>query len=203
MTRIAGIVPAAGLSSRMGRTKALLMARGLPFLERVARAFREGGCDLVAVVVRDLDGPEARLAEALGLDVVLNPDPSEGPITSLRAALATLPADVGWCGWCPVDHPLVEAATVTRLIATARKHPNCIVVPSLGGERGHPVIFPRAVFNELMERDLIEGARGVVRKDASRVIEIAVDDPGVIADIDTPDQYAEHLPEDHLDAGSP
>ena len=203
MSRIAGVVPAAGLSSRMGRTKALLMARGLPFLERVASAFQDGGCDLVTVVVRELDSPEARLAQTLGLHVILNPDPTEGPITSLRAALAELPDDVDWCGWCPVDHPLLESGTVRRLIDVARANPKAIVLPVVDGERGHPVIFPRAVFHELTAPGLREGAREVVRRNPDRVIEVPVDDPGVIVDIDTPDQYAESFPDERLDAGPP
>lgn len=202
MSRVAGVVPAAGLSSRMGRTKALLMAKGLPFLERVSTAFRDGGCDLVLVVVRQLDAPEARLAEALGLVVVVNPDPDEGPITSLRAALRQLPDDVHWCGWCPVDHPLVESATVAQLIEAARARPTAIIVPSVGEERGHPVIFPRQVFAELMEEDLLEGARSVVRRDVKRVHHVPVTDPGVVTDIDTPSQYAERFPEGDTPPGA-
>jgi CTP:molybdopterin cytidylyltransferase MocA len=182
----------------MGRTKALLMARGLPFLERVSSALRDGGCDPVVVVVRDLDAPEARLSLTLGLGVVLNPDPAKGPITSLQAALRELPTDVGWCGWCPVDHPLVESATVALLIDAARSHSHAIIVPRLGEERGHPVIFPRAVFGELLAEDLADGARSVVRRDPSRVREVIVADPGIVADIDTPSEYAERFPEDEL-----
>lgn len=206
MKGIVGVVPSAGLSSRMGRTKALLMARGLPFLERVAGAFRDGGCERVMVVVRDLESPEARLAETLGLEVVLNPDPGPGPISSLRVALQAVedgPGDVDWCGWCPVDHPLVETATVARLIDVAVHNPDHIVVPSKDGQRGHPVIFPRSVFNELMNQDLPEGARSVVRRDAGRVVEVPVEDPGVVVDIDTPDQYAERFPEDDVGPGAP
>ena len=69
----------------------------------MARAFWDGGCDLVLVVVRELESPEARLADTLGLTLVLNPDPQDGPITSLRAALAELPVDVAEQGL-----PLVE-----------------------------------------------------------------------------------------------
>lgn len=203
MTRVAGVVAAAGTSSRMGRTKALLMARGLPFLERVADAFREGGCDLVFVVVRELEGAEARLAKTLGLRVVVNPDPDEGPISSLRAALRVLPDDVAWCGWCPVDHPLVRAETVARLIDTARQRPDRIIVPRRGDERGHPVIFPRSVFEELLSGHLPQGARSVVRRDPDRVHVVTVSDPGVVADIDTPADYAERFPDEPLPPETP
>ena len=65
------------------------------------------------------------------------------------------------------------------------------------------MFFPRSVFEELTAPDLTEGAREVVRRDPGRVIEVPVDDPGVIVDIDTPDQYAERFPDESLDAGAP
>lgn len=185
-----GVVPCAGRSTRMGRSKALLDADGASFLVRVVSALREGGCHPVVVVVRDAHGAEAALARELDAEVVLNPDPSPGPISSLRAALGAVPG-TEWMVVLPVDHPGVEAATVATLLAAAREGTAEIVLPRLGEERGHPALFRASVFPELLDPTLEGGARTVVRRDPGRVREVEVADPGVLQDIDEPEEYRE------------
>lgn len=179
----------------MGAPKALLHAEGSTFLDRVIDALREGGCAPVIAVVADLDGPVAERARAAGARVEVNAQPAEGPITSLRVALRTLSDDVDACAFLPVDHPLVEAATVARLIASLEASEAPIVVPSYGGERGHPVLFRRSVFPELFEDDLAEGARTVVHRHMPDLLEVEVSDAGVLADIDTRGDYRRHFEE--------
>lgn len=153
----------------------------------------QGGCATVIVVVADLDGPVAERARAAGARVEVNAQPAEGPITSLRVALGTLGDDVGACAFLPVDHPLVEAVTVARLIASLEASEAPIVVPSYGGERGHPVLFRRSVFSELFEDGLAEGARTVVHRHMPDLLEVEVSDVGVLADIDTPGDYRRYF----------
>jgi CTP:molybdopterin cytidylyltransferase MocA len=179
----------------MGRSKALLAPAGRSFLGRVTDALREGGCDPVMVVVRDGASPEAAEAQALGLQRVVNPDPSDGPVSSLRAGLAALPTAVAGCVWWPVDYPLVRSDTVAVLVASFAKAPDCIVIPAHGGRHGHPVVFPRQLFPRLAEPGLAEGARTVVREHPRRVT-VAVDDPGILTDVDTPQDYRAVFGED-------
>lgn len=190
---MAAIVPAAGRSRRMGRSKALLDAGGRTFLARLIGSLGDGGCAPVLAVVRDAGGPEALEARSAGADVVLNPDPSAGPISSFRSGLGALDRRVDAVAWCPVDHPLVRADTVAALLEEAARRPGCIVLPVHDGRRGHPAVFPRSVFGELTDPALAGGARTVVRRDPSRVRAVPVDDPGVLADIDTPEEYARRL----------
>lgn len=187
------MVPACGLSTRMGSAKALLDAGGQSFLTRVVSALAEGGCVPVVVVVREAAGAVAREAEAAGAVAAANPDPGEGPISSIRLALAGWGGGMDGCAVCPVDHPLVTSATV-RALATCFGEPSTdIVIPTWRGRRGHPAIFHRRVFPELLDPALPEGARTVVRRRPSRVRECAVDDAGVVADIDTPSEYRGHF----------
>ena len=179
----------------MGAPKALLHAGDSTFLERVTDALLQGGCATVIVVVADLDGPVAERARAAGARVEVNTEPADGPITSLRVALRALSDDVAACAFLPVDHPLVKAATVARLIASLEASEAPIVVPSYGGERGHPVLFRRSVFPELLEDDLAEGARTVVHRHLPDLLEVGVSDAGVLADIDTPGDYRLHFEE--------
>lgn len=195
---VAGIVPAAGLSTRMGRSKPLLDAGGKSFLHRVVGALAEGGCDPVVVVVRDDDGPEAELGRGTGAEVVVNPDPSDGPVSSLRAALTSLEreldAQLEGCAFCPVDHPRIDGATVRGLRDAFLGSDAPVVVPRHGSHRGHPVLFRHTLFPELLEEGLPEGARTVIRRHADEVLEVEVDDSGILVDIDTPGEYRRHYP---------
>ncbi len=187
------MVPACGLSTRMGRPKALLDADGRSFLARVVSALAAGGCAPVVVVARKAGGAVGREAATAGATVAVNPDPGEGPISSIRLALAGWGDGVDGCAICPVDHPLVTGATVRALAARLGDGSADIVIPTHDGRRGHPTLFHRRVFDELLDPALPEGARTVVRRRPSRVRECVVDDPGVIADIDTPAEYRDHF----------
>ena len=208
MSRVAGVVPAAGRSLRMGRSKATLDAGGgRTFLERVCATLARGGCTPVLVVLRDPGSPEGALARRVGARVVVNPDPDEGPVTSIRHALHALPASVRGIAVLPVDHPLVEAATVEELLAAFDADATAAaLVPTYHGRRGHPVVLRSTLFPEVMEDELPEGVRTVLRRDPVRVRELPVEDPGVLADLDTPEAVRRHfpaaLPPDHSASGA-
>ena len=195
MTRpIPAIIPAAGRSARMGSLKPLLESGGSTFLRRILTSLREGGAHPVLVVVREAGGPVAEEAKKAGGQVLLNPDPSAGPVTSLQVGIRALPPDAEGVLFCPVDHPLFSASTVRALIEAFRTQRPALVIPSFEGWRGHPVLFGRRLFAELLEEDLPEGARTVVRRYLESRLQLPVDDPGILADIDTPEDYRKHFP---------
>lgn len=187
--RVAGVVPCAGASTRMGTSKALLDAGGRSFVAAVVGALFGGGCDPVVVVVGPGQEDEARRARAAGAVVLENPDPGEGPITSLRLALAALGGDVEGVAFCPVDHPLVRPETVARLLEVFAAGDALLVLPTHGGRGGHPTLFRRGLFAELADRRLTGGARTVVRRHLEVAVRLDVDDIGVVTDIDTPEAY--------------
>lgn len=189
---LAGVILAAGRSARMGTPKALLDFRGAPFVVRILEV-------LAALEVRPrlvVVGPdEAAIRAAVrphDCGIVANPDVDGGPIASLRAALHALgplrPA--GAVVW-PVDLPHVRLATVERLIDHHRRLRPPAVIPAFAERRGHPVIWDAALFAELLESALAstEGARAVLRAHRAAVAAIPVDDPAVIASINTPEDY--------------
>lgn len=202
---VVGVVPASGASSRMGAPKGLLRLDGRTFVRRVVEALAQGGCGRVVVVVRAGDEATAREAREAGAEVLVNPDPGEGPITSLRLALAHLPKEARWVVWLPLDHPKVRAGTVRALVdamrggeaeGTGRRgapaaDPPRIALPVHKGERGHPAVFGRAVFPELLDPKLSGGARTVVHRhlDTGAALLLETDDPGVLVDVDTPEEY--------------
>ncbi len=181
----------------MGTSKAMLDAGGQTFVERLIHTHQAGGCDKVLVALTALDGPEAVAATRAGARVVENPSPEEGPIGSLRASLSVLHDSVEGIAFCPVDHPLILKDTVRRLIDAFRDSQAPLVVPTVDGKRGHPVLFGRATFDELLNDDLAEGARTVVHRHLDKAISVPVNDRGTIIDIDDMTLYELYYPDEH------
>lgn len=179
---------AAGQSIRMGRPKPLLEAGGESFLLLTIRALREGGCNAIVVVVGYGDEAAANARDA-GAIVTRNRELGSEQIDSLRMGIEALPKGTAAAAVLPVDHPLVRPTTVAALITRWRNAPDRIVRPVHEGRPGHPTIFPRAVWADLRP-GLPRGARTVVEDDAHATLDVAVEDTGVIADIDTPEAYA-------------
>ena len=191
------MIPCSGRSRRMGTTKAMLEAGGRTFIERVIHAHRAGGCSRVLVALPALDGPEAAEAVEVGAQVVMNSSPEEGPIGSLRASLRVLDDSVEGVSFCPVDHPLIHEDTVRKLIDTFRQSQAPLVVPTYNGKRGHPVLFGKVLFAELLSDALPEGARTVVHRHLDDTVSVPVDDEGTVIDIDDMTAYRRHCPDEY------
>lgn len=190
---IPGIILAAGHSSRMGRPKALLaMGQSETFLSRVTRTLRDGGVEEVIVVVGADAGRirEAMAQEKMPARAVENPDYEQGQVTSLIAALRTIDRPGVTAALVTlIDVPLVAAATVQTLLREYRAGTALIVRPASKGRHGHPVIFDRALFDELRRANPKEGAKEVVRAHSAEVLNVEVEDEGAFTDIDTPEDY--------------
>ena len=191
---LAGVVLSGGRSARMGAPKALLDFRGKPFVVRILEALEALEVKTRVVVV----GPDApRIRPALaGHDCIIveNGDVDGGPISSLRAALRVLQplqpsAALAW----PVDLPHVRVNTVERLLEAFRRAPPSTpaVVPTFAERRGHPVLWGAGTFEELLTSEAAnrQGARAVLREHASEIVSLPVDDPAVIDDLNTPEDY--------------
>ena len=192
-----GVIPCSGSSTRMGTSKAMLDAGGRTFLERVIHTHRAGGCNRVLVALPTLDGPVAAEAVEAGATVVLNPSPEEGPIGSLRASLRVLDDSVEGVSFCPVDYPLIHKDTVKGLIDVFRHSQAPLVVPTFDGKRGHPVLFRRVLFDELLNDTLPEGARTVVHRHLDDTTSVPVDDEGTVIDIDDMTAYRLYCPDEY------
>jgi len=191
---VPGLVLCAGRSSRMGQPKALLPTSrpGETFVGRVVHVLREGGIDDVVVVV----GPETpSLSLALEGEnpaprVVVNEAPDRGQLSSLLVGLRAIDhPGVGGVLVTLVDVPLIDVETVRRLREAHERSRAPVVRPVRDGRHGHPVIFDRAVFDELRQADLTAGAKAVVNAHLERIEEVPVPLDGPFMDIDTPDEY--------------
>jgi CTP:molybdopterin cytidylyltransferase MocA len=184
------VVLAAGAGRRLGGVnKALLRTpSGATYLEAISATARDAGSEhLLVVVGPPYAGEVARAATALGATIAINPAPERGMASSVSvgfaSAAASFPGCVSALLW-PVDHPLVTVDTVARVLATDA----AIVVPTASGRGGHPTAFRRELWSELEACESTgDGARGVVRAAPERVRRVEVGDPGVVRDVDHPD----------------
>jgi len=183
-----GIVLAAGASSRMGTAKALLRHEGQTFLQRLLSAFA-GVCDSVAVVTAPQAAENAAAAEQSGVEVVINPAPDRGMLSSLQCALASRDAD-GYL-FTPVDYPAIARSTIAAIADAFRRSRPAVVVPVFEGRHGHPVCASRAVAREMLALPYSASARVVIHAHANQTHYVKVDDPGIVRDVDTPEEYAE------------
>ena len=182
---ISAIVLAAGKSERMGRPKALLPFRGRTFLGNILDAISHTSIEDTFVV---LGHHRAEIEQSLSLpSVVFNPNYEQGMITSFQAGIRALSWDASGAFLFLVDHPVVEPATIEAMIMNLA--PNRIVLPTFEGRRGHPVLFSSEVLEEILALPSTEGANIVVRKNPARIVEVPVSTPGILVDIDTPEQF--------------
>jgi molybdenum cofactor cytidylyltransferase len=185
---IAGIILAAGASSRMGTPKALLDYRGETFLDRLIRVLGME-CDPV-IVALGYHAEEVRAGARGRARFAINPDPSRGQLSSLQTALAEVPGDVEGFLFTPVDCPSAEASTVSRIVDAFRgPEKPMLVIPRHDGRRGHPVCARHELIAEFLALRPDGQAKEVVRRYVDRTHYLDTFDAGVISDIDDPEAY--------------
>ena len=189
MAGIGAIVLAAGKGERMGRPKVLVDYEGKTFLEHALASLKGTEADRI-VVVLDPASPDFAAAKKIATDggaqVVENPKPERGMLSSVKHGLAAL-AGATHAALMLIDHPGLKKDTLDALFLTARSKPDHIVVPTYQGKRGHPGIFPAKLFGDLMGAPADEGARAVLHAHAALVLEVAIDDPALVRNFDTPE----------------
>lgn len=186
-----GLVVAAGLSTRMGGfPKPLLHADGDRFVERILAALDAAGVpDRVVVLGHEAGAVRERADLGAATAVVLNEDYDEGMLSSVQAGVgAARGVGAGGLLLWPVDFPFVPAAVVERLLESFDAGAD-VVQPTVGGERGHPVLFAASTFDALLDAPEDRGARAVVYAEGTDVVEVPVDDRRILVDVDTPAEY--------------
>lgn len=190
---IAGIILAAGASSRMGSPKALLEYRGESFIQRLVRVLSPV-CGQV-IVVLGYHAADIRPGIPDSAVITINPAPDRGQLSSLQTALAALPPDAEGFLFTPVDSPAVASETVVRLADEFRRRDpaTLLVIPRIqrpsGPKRGHPVFASRAIAEELLALPAAAMASEVIHGHIPQTVYVDVDDPGILTDIDDREAY--------------
>lgn len=223
---LAGVILAAGGSTRMGRCKALL-PYPLPLAGDPARPARQestflaacayklaAACAEIFAVIPTGAGGETLRAAGAGfaspIAWIENPEPERGQFHSLQLAAAAVLQEERFAGAviCPVDRPIFAAATLAALVgalnaprplaapsatagpAAGAAPAAAIVKPSYAGRHGHPVLYSRGFLAAVVAAPADGNARDLARGWAERTVTVAVDDPGILMNVDTPADYS-------------
>ena len=187
----AGVILAAGASTRMGRDKALLPWRDGTFLSAAIRALQPA-TELVVVVAGANAASLEPIVNAYAAFMVVNPEPERGQFSSLQvglqevlnrgrdAAIVTL-----------VDRPAAEPETVEQIKAAFLSSDECIwaAVPEYGGKHGHPIVIGREMIEAFLRAPSGSNARDVEHGRQQHIRYIPVRDPLVAANVDTPEDF--------------
>jgi molybdenum cofactor cytidylyltransferase len=183
---VEGVLLAAGESRRMGYPKPLLKIADRTFLEHTCAAMLTAVESLIVVLGARADEVRRAIPDEPRIRAVENPNFARGQLSSLQVALSAASCEAAAILVHLVDHPTVSATTFQRVVDEYMRTRQPIVIARYRGRRGHPVLFARALFEELKAVPEDEGARVVVNADPARVHYVELDDPGVLRDLDTP-----------------
>jgi molybdenum cofactor cytidylyltransferase len=184
---LAAVILSGGESRRMGAPKALVPYRGKTFVEHLIEVTRHWRVALTRIVVgAHADEIREHLAAHAG-EIVVNADWAKGQLSSIQAGVHSLPqgATDGMI-LCPVDHPIVSAELVARLIQEFDASGKSIALPTYHGRRGHPLIFRAKLYEELLAASAEVGARQVVWAHEDDTCQVPTVEEGVVLNINDP-----------------
>jgi molybdenum cofactor cytidylyltransferase len=184
---LAAVILSGGASRRMGSPKALLPYQGRPFLDHLLDVTVHPKIGVRRVVLGAHAEPIASAVRLQPNDVVINEDWQKGQLSSLQAALRSLPDGTDGILLCLIDHPLVSATLVDDLIERFYATNKPVVLPVYEGRRGHPVIFSSALYEELLSAPQETGARAVVWAHRGEIEEVQTNEEGCVMNLNDPD----------------
>jgi molybdenum cofactor cytidylyltransferase len=187
--RIAAVVLAAGRSTRMGGPNKLLAEiAGRPLARIVVKEALASRARPVIVVVGHERAKVENALAGLPVEVVYNPDFAQGLGTSVRAGIAAVPAEADGAIVCLGDMPQVDAALIDRLIAAFDPDRGALIVmPTVEGKRGNPVLWSRRFFPDLMAIEGDVGARHFIGRYNEAVADVPLEGSAALVDVDTPE----------------
>lgn len=196
------LVLAAGQSLRMGKPKALLSIDNETFASMIVKKGNEAylnyshgvsSLPVLLITGADHDLLERKLSFHSEVCFVQNPDFERGQISSLQAGLRRMPKDADAVLVWPVDTPLVKKETVEQLFFMYHSSRMPLTIPSYHLRKGHPVIYNRAAMRTLLSLGADQTARVLRTIYADQTCVVETDDPGVLIDIDTPEEYRKYI----------
>lgn len=186
---INAIVLAAGESKRMGKSKPLLRFNDKTFLEQIISAIKVSDVDRITVVLGAKAETIKNSIDLSETNIVINKDYQKGQLSSLIAAIKNTPQETDAILVCLVDNPFITKDVINKIIARFKETNNPIIVPVYNKKRGHPTLFSRSLFSELLNVPKEQGARYVLHSNAEKVLELETSESTILTGIDTPEDY--------------
>ncbi|MGB6500558.1 MAG: nucleotidyltransferase family protein [Thermoplasmata archaeon] len=192
----AALILSGGESTRFGGfPKALVEIDGEPVVHQIAGRCLDRSFDPVVVVAGAHHGPIAHALRDLPVTVVNAENWREGRTASMQAGLEAIPDDRDILFW-PVDHPFVASRTIDSLLAAMHEDPLAIwFIPDSEERGGHPVLWRSLVRPDLLALRTDAPIRSLIPEFGPQVRRVRVDDPGVLANVDTPEEFRAALDE--------
>ena len=191
MPTIAAIVLAAGSSQRMGEQNKLhLPIDGVSLLRHSLQTLLAANIDELVVVLGHEQASTRALIDDLPLQIVYNEAHSTGQMTSVHCGLAALKANHGGVIVALGDQPALTVADINYLIDAYRQRSGGeVVVPTFAGQRGNPIIISESCRVDILAGTRNLGCRKFIEKNPELVYKIEMPNPGVLIDLDTPQEY--------------
>lgn len=182
------VIPAAGLSRRMGDVNKLIEPIGefATLLDATLTSVAAVGAENVVLVTGHQHDAVAATAGRHEVTIVHNPRFEHGMGASLKAGVAAAPPGRAVMIW-PADMPFIRPDTVRELLRSLTA--DIVVRPVYLDKPGHPVLFGASYLDALLTIPDDEGARRILSDENTSVTRIVADDPGVVHDFDTPDDF--------------
>ncbi len=195
LSHIAAIVLAAGLSSRMGATKALLpWLNNQSVLEHILDQLQKADLTNILVVTGHQAYEIELVARNFNPRFVHNPDYANGEmLLSMQVGLRALPQSVSAALIVLGDQPQIQAPIVSQILLAHRDHPAPIIIPSFEMRRGHPMLLEQQLWSEILALPVGAVAREVINRYAAEIHYVTVENDSILRDMDTPREYADEL----------
>lgn len=185
----AALIPAAGLSSRMGRYKPLLPLGRSTMIGTVIELFKTAGIHDIIVVTGHNHDRLAPVVEAAGARPLFNPDFEAGMFSSIRTGVAALPSGIKGFFLLPADTPAIRPATLGFIGKQFESSEDKLIVPAFKGETGHPPLIPARMVPLITGAGPDANLRQILFSDPTHITQLPVHDRGILMDADTPEGY--------------
>jgi molybdenum cofactor cytidylyltransferase len=193
VSEINAIILAAGGSVRMGTGKMLLPYRGMTIIEKVIENVLKAGIDRIIVVTGSGKEEITKVIRRLPVEQIYNDNWKTGMLSSVKCGFRSLPetcrAAIIFLG----DQPMIDSKTIEEVTYAYRKTGKGIIMPVYNKKRGHPLLIDKKYSVELDKLNPDEGLRMLAHKFPVDVLEVETDDPAILKDIDTPEDYKNEI----------
>jgi molybdenum cofactor cytidylyltransferase len=190
--KMAAIILAGGLSTRMKQLKPLLSLGKSTIIDHIISSFSSTGLEIIVVVGFRGEEVKAGIRHKKVL-VITNHEYEKGMFTSVQAGVRQLKPGTRAFFIHPADIPLIKPPTIKQLADIFDKNPGKIIYPVFNNKRGHPTVLPGEMIEEIADAPQQGNLKDLLKKHENLAVEVPVDDRFILFDVDTPENYQELL----------